>query len=43
MIRGLYNNSIVARKTSAIQTVTLVLNTIHLAMHRKKKKVAGEL
>ena len=37
----LYDNSIVAYKTAAQQTVNLVLDTIRLAM--KKEKVAGEL
>ena len=41
MIRDLYDNSIVAYKTAAQQTVNLVLDTIRLAM--KKEKVAGEL
>ena len=39
MIRDLYDNSIVAYKTAAQQTVNLVLDTIRLAM--KKEKVAG--
>ncbi|MBQ3157559.1 MAG: IS3 family transposase [Clostridia bacterium] len=43
MIRDLYDNSIVAYKTAASQTVNLVLDTIRLAMRRKKKKVAAEL
>ena len=43
MIRDLYDNSIVAYKTAASQTVNLVLDTIRLAMRREKKKVAGEL
>ena len=42
-IRDLYDNSIVAYKTAASQTVNLVLDTIRLAMRREKKKVAGEL
>ena len=41
MIRDLYDNSIVAYKTGTRQTVNLVLDTIHLAM--KKKRVAAEL
>lgn len=41
MIRDLYDNSIVAYKTSSAQTVSLVLDTIRLAM--KKEKVAAEL
>lgn len=43
MIRDLYDNSIVAYKTGTEQTVNLVLDTIHLAMHREKKRVAGKL
>ena len=43
MIRDLYDNSIVAYKTGAQQTVNLVLDTIHLAMSSEKKKVAAEL
>lgn len=43
MIRDLFDNSIVAYKTGAQQTVTLVLDTIHLAMKREKKRVAAEL
>lgn len=42
MIRDLYDNSIVAYKTAAQQTVNLVLDTIRLAM-RKEKVVAGRL
>ena len=41
MIRDLYDNSIVAYKTAAQQTVNLVLDTVRLAL--KKEKVAGEL
>ena len=41
MIRDLYDNSIVACKTVSSQTVSLVLDTIRLAV--KKEKVAGEL
>ena len=41
MIRDLFNNSIVAYKTGTAQTVNLVLDTIHLAM--KRKKAAAEL
>ena len=43
MIRDLYDNSIVAYKTAARQTVSLVLNTIRLAMRREKKRVAAKL
>ena len=43
IIRDLYDNSIVAYKTSAHQTVSLVLDTIHLAMRTEKRAVAGEL
>lgn len=43
MIRDLYDNSIVAYKTSTGQTVNLVLDTIHLAMRKEKKKIAAEL
>ena len=43
MIRDLYDNSILAYKTGTEQTVNLVLDTIRLAMHRKKKKVSTEL
>lgn len=43
MIRDLYDNSIVAYKTSTKQTVNLVLDTIRLAMRKEKKRVAGEL
>lgn len=43
MIRDLYDNSIVAYKTASRQTVSLVLDTIHLAMKREKKRVAAEL
>ena len=43
MIRDLYDNSIVAYKTATQQTVSLVLDTIRLAMKREKKKVAAEL
>ena len=39
----MYDNSTVAYKTAARQTVNLVLDTIRLAMRREKKKVAGEL
>ncbi len=42
MIRDLFDNSIVAYKTGAAQTVNLVLDTIRLAM-QKEKKVAAEL
>ena len=43
IIRDLYDNSIVAYKTAAQQTVNLVLDTIRQAVHREKKKVAAEL
>lgn len=43
MIRDLYDNSIVAYKTGTEQSVNLVLDTIHLAIRREKKKVAEEL
>ena len=43
MIRDLYDNSIVAYKTSSHQTVNLVLDTIRLAMKKEKKRVAAEL
>ena len=43
MIRDLYDNSIVAYKTATQQTVNLVLDTIHLAMKKEKKRVAAEL
>ena len=43
MIRDLYDNSIVAYKTSTSQTVNLVLNTIRLAMKSEKKSVTAEL
>ena len=43
MIRGLYDNSIVAYKTGTQQTVNLVLDTIRLAMKREKKRAAAEL
>ena len=43
IIRDLYDNSIVAYKTGTEQTVNLVLDTIHMAMHREKKRVAGKL
>ena len=43
IIRDLYDNSIVAYKTGTEQTVTLVLDTIRLAIRREKKKVAAEL
>ena len=43
MIRDLYDNSVVAYKTAAQQTVNLVLDTIRLAMKKEKKKVAAEL
>ena len=43
MIRDLYDNSIVAYKTAVQQTVSLVLDTIRLAMKDEKKRVAAEL
>ena len=43
MIRDLYDNSIVAYKTAVQQTVSLVLDTIRLAMKAEKKRVAAEL
>ena len=39
----MYDNSIVAYKTAAQQTVNLVLDTIRLAMKNEKKRVAAEL
>lgn len=42
MIRDLYDNSIVAYKTAAQQTVSLVLDTIRLAV-KKEKSAAGRL
>ena len=43
MIRDLYDNSIVAYKTATRQTVSLVLDTIRLAMKNEKKRLAAEL
>ncbi len=43
MIRDLYDNSIVAYKTSTHQTVNLVLDTIRFAIRKEKKRVATEL
>ena len=43
MIRDLYDNSIVAYKTGTRQMVNLVLDTIHLAMKREKKRAAAGL
>ena len=43
MIRDLYDNSIVAYKTATQRTVSLVLDTIRLAMEKEKKRVAAEL
>ena len=43
MIRDLYDNSIVAYKAASRQTVSLVLDTIRLAMKNEKKRVAAEL
>ena len=43
MIRDLYDNSIVAYKVASRQTVSLVLDTIRMAMKNEKKRVAAEL
>ena len=43
IIRELYDNRIVAYKTGTKQTVSLVLDTIHMAMKQEKKKVTAEL
>jgi transposase InsO family protein len=43
MIRDLFDNSIIAYKTGTQQTVSSVMDTIHLAMKKEKKKVAAEL
>ena len=43
MIRDLYDRSIVAYKTSDSQTVSLVLDTIHLAMKSVKTESRREL
>ena len=43
MIKDLYDNSIVAYKTSSRQTVNLVPDTIRPAMKKEKKRVAVEL
>ena len=43
MIRDLYDNSIIAYKVASRQTVSLVLDTIRLAMKKEKKRVAAEL
>ena len=43
IIRDLYDQSIVAYRTGTEQTVNLVLDTIHLAMRKEKKKIAAEL
>ena len=43
VIRDLYDNSIVAYKTGTEQTINLVLDTIHLAMRKEKRRVAAEL
>ena len=43
MIRDLYDNSIVAYKTSSRQTVNLVLDTIRRAMKKEKNMVAAKL
>ena len=37
MIRDIYNNSIVAYKTAVQQTVSLILDTIRLAMKDEKR------
>ena len=41
VIRDLYDRSIVAYKTSTVQNINLVLNTIRAA--KRKEKVTGEL
>ena len=43
MIWELYDNSIVAYKTSTKQTINLVLDTIRLVMRKEKKRAAAEL
>ena len=43
MIRDLYDNSIVAYKTASSQTVSLVLDTIQMAMKREKIITTSEL
>lgn len=43
MIRNLYDNSIIAYKTSSRQMVHLVLYTIRLTMKKEKKRIAAEL
>ena len=43
MIRGFYDNRIVAYKTGTQQTVNLVLDTIRFAMRKEKKRIAAEL
>ena len=43
IIHDLYDNSIVAYKTTSHHTVNLVLDTIRLAMKAEKKRVAAEL
>jgi putative transposase len=43
MIRDLFDNSIIVYKTGTQQTVSLVLDTIHLAMKRELKMVAAQL
>ena len=43
MIRDIFDNSIVAYKTGTQQTVSLVLDTIRLAMKQVKKGIAAEL
>ena len=43
MIWELYDNSIVAYKTSTKQNINLVLDTIHLVMRKEKKRAAAEL
>ena len=42
-IHDLYDNSIVAYKAGTQQTVNLVLDSIHLAMMKEKKRVAATL
>ena len=43
MIWELYDNSIVAYKTSTKQNINLVLDTIRLVMRKEKKRAAAEL
>ena len=42
MIRDLYDNSIVAYKTAASQTISLVLDTIRLAVKQEKRRSLGD-